>query len=157
MLGEYLFEQVCVSQSKSRRTVPECHRCRVSGKLASHILYLCHLCRLFRYVSCSSAAGLNHSLTLIHIPPSLGRGIINLEYRNTTCLSALHKPQIETRLTEGIAKSANWISKYALPLGPLRRMQVPIWHVNVDTCCLPRATLLQGGRQKQRAGLHLSF
>lgn len=34
---------------------------------------------------------------------------------------------------------------------------MPIWHVSLDTYCLPRATLLQGGRQKQRAGLHLSY
>lgn len=107
MLMEYLFEQVCVSMFHSRSRAGLCRS--VTGveflgswPRGSHILYLCHLCRLFQYASCSSAAGLNHSLTLIHIPSSPGHGIINLEYRNTTCLSALHRPQIENRLTEGI-------------------------------------------------------
>lgn len=83
MLMEYLFEQVCTSVSTSQSRAGLCWS--VTGveflgswPRGSHILYLCHLCRLFQYVSCSSAAGLNHSLTLIHIPSSLSRGIINL-------------------------------------------------------------------------------
>lgn len=51
----------------------EHHRCWISekhGPRGSHDLYLCHLCGLFRFVSCSSAAGLNLSLrSIIPLPP----------------------------------------------------------------------------------------
>lgn len=78
VLMEYLFEQVCVSMSPGQSRATLCRS--VTGveflgsrPRGSHILYRCHLCRLFRYVSCSSAAEAKsftdiHSYSLLPAP-----------------------------------------------------------------------------------------
>ena len=71
--GIFIWTGLCsyAPQSKLSRTVPESHRCRVSGKLAagqSHFVSVSPVQALSVNAPCSSTA--NHSLTLVHIPLS---------------------------------------------------------------------------------------